>query len=114
MMLKCSNFLNKTGNYYQICQRIKTGSWFVGHVANEGSYITKDDQWASFNDVVDVEEKSRWIKNSGLGGASVFGLHEEDSEDVCGCGRQPLVKTVNRIFERLVLSDSEIKNCSLI
>ena len=70
--------------YYQICQRIKTGSWFVGHVANEGSYITKDDQWASFNDVVDVEEKSRWIKSSGLGGASVFGLHEEDSEDVCG------------------------------
>ncbi len=82
---------------FQICQRIEKG-WSVVHKPGEGSYITKSDQWASFNDVKDMEEKASWIKEQGLGGASLFMLIHDDWQNSCGCGHFPLLTAINHIF----------------
>ena len=95
---------------FQICQKIKEG-WPVVHKPDEGSYITKGDQWASFNDVIDMEEKARWIKDEELGGASLFMLTHDDWQNFCGCEAFPLLTKIHRI---LIAKDNETvkKQCS--
>jgi hypothetical protein len=91
---------------------VKEGGWFVNHSPGEGTYINKDVQWASFNDVRDIQQKATWIKANGLGGASVFTLDNDDSENVCGCGPFPLLNEINRALGRSPSNDS-IEDCSL-
>jgi hypothetical protein len=94
--------------FFQVCQRINQGDWFVEHVPSEGTYITKDKYWASFNDVIDIEEKATWITKEGLGGAGVFLIAGDDSKGACGCEPFPLLKKINEIFFKKNIS---MKKC---
>lgn len=91
---------------------MKEQDWPAINYPGEGTYITKNIQWASFNDVIDIKEKARWIKANGLGGASVFTLDYDDWENVCGCGPFPLLNEINRAFGRSTSNDS-IEDCSV-
>ena len=84
----------------QICERIQEGNWKIDHVPKGGSYITKNDKWASFNDVIDIEEKADWIVNQKFGGASVF-INQDDWDNKCACGPFPLLSSINRIFKKV-------------
>ncbi len=91
-----------------MCQRINQGDWFVDRVPLEGTYITKGTYWASFNDVIDIEEKAEWIKKEELGGAGVFLMTGDDSKNECGCGEFPLLKKINEVFFK---KNDSIKKC---
>ena len=74
--------------------------WPVHHDVNDGSYTTNGVNWASFNDVIDIDEKAKWIVEEDFAGASVFLLHHDDFNRTCGCEAFPLLKTLNRRFGR--------------
>ena len=95
----------------QICQRRNEGGWTIDHECQLGTYITKNDLWASFNDVIDIEEKCDWILKRELGGASVFMLADDDWHNLCGCGKFPLLRTINR---KLRKNNSTHKHCSIL
>ena len=97
----------------QICQRKNEGGWRIDHEPKLGTYITKNNLWASFNDVTDIEEKSAWILERQLGGASVLKLAHDDSDNSCGCGKFPLVTAINRAFGR-IHNNTTNTNCSLL
>jgi hypothetical protein len=48
-----------------------------------------------------------------LAGAVVFVLQYDDYRNDCQCEKNPLLKTVNRVFGR-IKSDNNSKNCSLV
>ena len=76
-----------------------------------GSYAYKDDQWAAFNDVIDIQEKATYVRDRFLGGVLVFVLDHDDFQNECGCENYPLLKTINRVFNNE--TESSGRNCSL-
>ena len=99
--------------FQQVCKRFTENNRSIHHDYQYGSYITKHDDWASFNDVIDIDEKAKWIVEKDLAGASVFLLHHDDFNASCGCETYPLLKTVNRRFARSIEETGSAKNCSL-
>ncbi|KAJ8878485.1 hypothetical protein PR048_019063, partial [Dryococelus australis] len=83
--------------YYEICYRVKNQGWTTvrdpeGRI---GPYAYKGTQWASYDDVSDIRRKARFIKSIGLGGGMIWALDLDDFRDRCGCGKHPLLKTIN-------------------
>ena len=75
--------------------------------------MTKNDDWASFDDVTDIDEKAEWIVEKDLAGASVFLIHHDDFNATCGCETYPLLKTLNRRFARKIKGAKLNHSCSL-
>jgi hypothetical protein len=69
-------------------------------------------QWASFNDVVDLIEKTKYVMENGFGGVTIFVTDYDDFDNECQCEAYPLLKTINRVFG-LLRDESSAKNCSL-
>lgn len=45
-----------------------------------------------------VERKANYIMDNDLGGAMIWALDLDDFNNMCGCGKYPLLKTVSHIF----------------
>lgn len=94
--------------YYEVCYRVKNEAW---HVVREkiSPYAYVGDQWASFDDVVSVGEKSHYIKDMGLGGGMIWSLDLDDFKNVCGDGSYPLLKTINRVLRPQVYGKKPVE-----
>ena len=99
--------------HFKVCRNVLENGWKIEHIPKEGSYAYKGDQWAAFNDVIDLEVKAKWIYKNGFGGALVFVLDYDDWTNECNCEQYPLLKSINRQFNLLDDKDSA-PNCSLL
>ncbi|KAM7354055.1 chitinase 10 [Cochliomyia hominivorax] len=84
--------------YYEICEQISSGGWTVirdpqGRI---GPYAYSGNQWVSYDDVNDIRRKSQFVRKMRLGGGMVWALDLDDFRGRCGCGKHPLLRTLNQ------------------
>lgn len=99
--------------FYEICERVKRKGWTVNRdpQGRIGPYAYMGNQWVSYDDIAEIKRKSRLIKDLGLGGGMVWALDLDDFRNRCGCGKHPLLKTMNSEL-RGIQSDINIMNCT--
>nr|CAD7569858.1 unnamed protein product [Timema californicum] len=83
--------------YYEICDNVKSKGWnpVRDPEGRIGPYAHKGNQWVSYDDVSDIRRKSQFVKSLGLGGGMIWALDLDDFRNRCGCGRHPLLRTIN-------------------
>ncbi|CAF1269058.1 unnamed protein product [Adineta steineri] len=82
--------------FIEFCLLVRTAG---SHWDDEAkvNYTYYKDQWTNVGDVRAAEEKALFIKANGYGGAFTFGLHLDDSSDICQYGETfPIHRTVAR------------------
>ncbi|KAK9501597.1 hypothetical protein O3M35_012294 [Rhynocoris fuscipes] len=84
--------------YYEICDMISGANWnVIRHKTGAmGPIAHKGNQWVSYDDVDDIRRKSKFIKDVGIGGAMIWALDLDDFRNICGCGKYPLLSTINQ------------------
>nr|WNT43924.1 chitinase 2 [Monochamus alternatus] len=99
--------------FYEICERVKKKGWTVTRdpEGRIGPYAYMGNQWVSYDDISEIKRKSRLVKELGLGGGMIWALDLDDFRDRCGCGRHPLLKTMNKEL-RGIPSDIMLQNCT--
>lgn len=68
-------------------------------------------QWVSYDDIADIRRKARLVKEMRLGGGMIWALDLDDFKNRCGCGKHPLLKTLNNEL-RGTTSDISVSNCT--
>ena len=63
-----------------------------------GPYAYKGNQWVGFDDVETIAQKSKYIRDHGFGGGMIWALDLDDFNNMCGCEKYPLLKTINRVL----------------
>lgn len=81
--------------YYEICAKIKHQGWAVVSNTSIGSYAYLDEQWMTFDDAETMRFKSKYIRDSKLGGAMIWSLDHDDFRGTCGEGNYPLLSALN-------------------
>jgi len=107
------NFTQAAGTlaYYEICQETKSNSsWTVVRDNRIGPYATSGNQWVSFDDVENVRIKSEFARKLNLGGGMIWALDLDDFTGSCGCGKYPLLTTLNQGLRGL--GGKKLKNCT--
>ena len=51
---------------------MKNNGWTGNSNSNFGAYATKNDQWASYNDIQTVQKKANYILKRNYGGAALY------------------------------------------
>ncbi|KAI9586702.1 probable chitinase 10 [Glossina fuscipes] len=99
-------------SYYEICEQISNGGWTVMRDSEGriGPYACRGNQWVSYDDVEDIRRKSQYIRRMRLGGAMVWALDLDDFRGRCGCGRYPLLRTINH--ELRGFSGQKVNDCT--
>nr|AUF41628.1 chitinase 4 [Rhynchophorus ferrugineus] len=99
--------------FYEICEKVKSKGWKVKRdsLGRIGPYAYSGQQWVSYDDISDIKSKSQLVKSLGLGGGMIWALDLDDFRNKCGCGRHPLLKTLNHEL-RGTPSDITIENCT--
>ncbi|KAH8272046.1 hypothetical protein KR026_004304, partial [Drosophila bipectinata] len=84
--------------YYEICDNINKGGWKVVRdpYGRIGPYAYSGNQWVSYDDVTDIRRKAQYVKNMKLGGGMIWALDLDDFHGRCGCGKHPLLRTLNQ------------------
>ncbi|XP_030556134.1 probable chitinase 10 [Drosophila novamexicana] len=84
--------------YYEICEKVSAGGWTV--VRDEegriGPFAYSGNQWVSYDDVADIRRKAQFVRGLRLGGGMVWALDLDDFRGRCGCGKHPLLRTLNQ------------------
>lgn len=88
-------------SYYEVCTRIKDSHWTVMNTVANASYAYSGNQWASYCNTDDVILRANLVKKRPLGGAMIWTLDLDDFNNVCGCGKYPLLRTLNVGLGRL-------------
>lgn len=85
-------------SYYEICSNVNKGGWTVERdpQGRIGPYAYKGNQWVSYDDVEDIRRKSQFVKDLRLGGGMIWALDLDDFRGICGCGKHPLLSTINQ------------------
>lgn len=99
--------------FYEICEFMNSG-WTVvkDPEGRMGPYAYKGNQWVGFDDVEMIERKSKWVMENGYGGGMIWALDLDDFKgQFCGCGRHPLLKTINRVMRNY--QDANPSTCSI-
>lgn len=76
-----------------------------------GPYAQLGSQWVSYDDIAEIRRKSNLIKQLGLGGGMVWALDLDDFRNSCGCGKHPLLKTMNHELRGVKL-ENQLENCT--
>ncbi|XP_052837394.1 probable chitinase 10 [Drosophila gunungcola] len=84
--------------YYEICEKVGNGGWTVvrDEQGRVGPYAYSGNQWISYDDVSDIRRKAQFIRRLRLGGGMVWALDLDDFRGRCGCGKHPLLRTINQ------------------
>ena len=79
---------------------MQQGTWKrVYHPENAmGPYAFNGNQWVGYDDVAMDRRKSQFVLDKGYGGAMIWALDLDDFNNVCGCEKYPLLKTINRVL----------------
>lgn len=98
--------------YYEICKKINDGGWTVVRdpEGRMGPYTYKGTEWVSYDDVDDVRRKAQFMKELNLGGGMIWALDLDDFRGNCGCGKHPLLKTLNAELGRIQMP--RLDNCT--
>ncbi|XP_017154888.1 probable chitinase 10 [Drosophila miranda] len=84
--------------YYEICEKVSNGGWTVvrDDEGRIGPYAYSGNQWVSYDDVADIRRKAQFVRSLKLGGGMVWALDLDDFHGRCGCGKHPLLRTLNQ------------------
>ncbi|XP_039482039.1 probable chitinase 10 isoform X2 [Drosophila santomea] len=98
--------------FYEICEKVGNGDWEVVRDKEGifGSYAYSGNQWISYDDVTTIRRKAQFIKNMQLGGGMIWALDLDDFRGLCGCGKHPLLRTLNQ--ELLGISGQKAEDCT--
>jgi hypothetical protein len=86
-------------SYYEICAYVKQGYKLVyDNERRMAPYAHKGNQWVGFDDVDTIKQKSEYVRDHGFGGGMIWALDLDDFNNMCGCEKYPLLKTINRVL----------------
>ena len=63
-------------------------------------YIYRDRQWVGYDDVESIKVKAEFIKAMRLAGGMIWSVETDDFIGKCHGEKYPLLKTINRVFQR--------------
>lgn len=85
--------------YNEICEFIKTGSWTqVWDDKQKVPYAYRGDQWIGFDNPKSVGIKTKYAIDNKLGGVMFWSLGTDDSKNLCGQGKFPILQSINSII----------------
>lgn len=85
-----------TLSYYEICNNVKKQGWTVVKNAQYGPYAYKGNQWVSYDDIETMGIKTKYIRDTKLGGTMIWALDMDDFQGTCGEGKYPLLSALNK------------------
>jgi len=87
-------------SYYEICGYINQEGYKLVYDNEKrmGPYAHKGNQWVGFDDVETIKQKSQYVLDNGFGGGMIWALDLDDFNNICGCEKYPLLKTINRVL----------------
>lgn len=99
-------------SYYEICEKTNRDGWTVVRDPQNriGPYAYKGNQWVSYDDVEIVRKKSQFMRDLNLGGGMIWALDLDDFTGSCGCGKYPLLTTINQVLRGT--SGPKLDNCT--
>ncbi|CAG5130653.1 unnamed protein product, partial [Candidula unifasciata] len=84
--------------YAEVCQLVLAGGSVENDESHDGRYYTNGNLWISYEDILSVSKKTRFVKDLKLGGITFWTLDLDDFTGVgCQHGRYPLIRTAKRI-----------------
>nr|CAI5856018.1 unnamed protein product [Callosobruchus analis] len=100
--------------FYEICERANKNGWRVVRdpEGKMGTYATHSDQWVSYDDVAEVQQKAKYAMDLGLGGVMAWAPDLDDFRGKCGCGKYPLLKALGTILEDASAASLLPNNCT--
>ncbi|XP_055600306.1 probable chitinase 10 [Uranotaenia lowii] len=98
--------------YYEICEKVNRHGWTVTRdpEGRIGPYAHRGGQWVSYDDVDEIRRKTQYLKQMKLGGGMIWALDLDDFRGRCGCGKHPLLRTMNQELGRI--STNRQENCT--
>lgn len=85
--------------FFECCLAHQEEGW-MKFMGDGGPYLTKKDQWVSYDDIEAVTKKARYAMQKGLGGVMIWDIVSDDSKDACGLGTNPLLKAITSTLRR--------------
>lgn len=87
-------------SYYEICDKTNRNGWSVVRDPENriGPYAHHGNQWVSYDDVENVRIKAKFMRDLNLGGGMIWALDLDDFSGSCGCGKYPLLTTMNQVL----------------
>lgn len=96
-------------DFYEVCNEIKKDKWTVVHNTN-GSFAYHGNLWTSYLDVEEVQIRAEYVRQMNLGGGAIGSLSGDDFQEVCGCGKYPLLTALAQVLRND--SGPRRKNCT--
>lgn len=99
-------------SYYEICDKTNRDGWTVVRDSKGriGPYAHKGNQWVSYDDVENVRIKAKYMRDMNLGGGMIWALDLDDFKGTCGCGKYPLLTTMNQVLRGI--GGTKLDNCT--
>lgn len=99
-------------SYYEICEKTNRNGWSVVRDPQNriGAYAHHGNQWVSYDDVEDVRVKAKYMRDMNLGGGMIWSLDFDDFTGSCGCGKYPLLTTLNQVLRNI--GGKKVNNCT--
>ena len=96
------SFLNKQYFVFTLIQflenLVKKRNWRTNGIPKYGVFATKNDQWASYNDIKTVRYKANYILKNNYAGAALYFMDNDDFNNECCHGRYPLLNSIGNIL----------------
>lgn len=89
--------------FYEICMKTKRDGFKVVRDTTDkiGAYAYNNDQWLSFDGIEDLKIKTKYVLDMKLGGVMIKTLGMDDFKGKCGCGKFPMLNTVNKVLRNV-------------
>lgn len=75
-----------------------------------GPYAYHSNQWVSYDDVENIRTKAKFMRDLNLGGGMIWALDLDDFSGSCGCGKYPLLTTLNQVLRNT--GGPKVDNCT--
>ncbi len=61
-------------------------------------FISKGNQWFSYDDIHAIQVKSQYIMDQGFAGGFIWSIETDDFKNLCGDGEYPLLHTIQDVL----------------
>lgn len=86
--------------YLEICLELRTNAWTIHFDQNSRTpYAIKGDQWISYDNPKSIRMKTEYAVKKGLAGVMVQSVDNDDKEDACGHGSNPLLNSIRTVIQ---------------
>lgn len=86
--------------FLEICQSQETGEWTTYY--DNDQHVPRaynGNQWIGYDNQQSVHYKSQYSKNRNLGGVMMWSVDMDDSKNLCGLGKFPLLNSINGVIK---------------